>query len=425
MVAVPDARRPTDAPTGLRAGGLRGAIQGGMDVLATKGEGLRERKKRETRQQISNVATGMFLDRGFDEVRVADVAAACGVSEKTVYNYFPTKESLLLDREDAMAESITMALGPGAPPGSPIDATVALLDADLERDFVGWEREHDRPFDRTMINRFAELIEQTPSLQAAQLAMMERLGQVAAQALADRAGMDPDEPEPQITATAISGLFQVQYAAMRRHAETSETMDELRELVMGEVRRAARLLDTGLWSFGLAVQGASGREQLKAAADASNEARKQVLVAIKQAREAWRTVVEEAQAHRAEHEERHGDRGDRDRGRGGPWSGGPWGGGQWDEGDRIEWAGMSRAQRAELIRGRHEAQRELQQAHRELQKAQRAEASALRAEQKAQRERQKAQREALKAEREATSKAREQAKAEIERLKKAEEKARK
>ena len=47
---------------------------------------------------ISDTATGMFLKDGFDAVRVIDVAAACGVSEKTVYNHFTTKELLILDR---------------------------------------------------------------------------------------------------------------------------------------------------------------------------------------------------------------------------------------------------------------------------------------------------------------------------------------
>src|SRR5580698_5703192 len=75
-------------------------------------EGLRERKKRIMRQLISDTATAMFLDAGFDEVRVADVAAACGVSEKTVYNYFPTKESLIFDRFEDMEADVRHALGP-------------------------------------------------------------------------------------------------------------------------------------------------------------------------------------------------------------------------------------------------------------------------------------------------------------------------
>ena len=45
------------------------------------------------RQQLSDTATDMFVQRGFDAVRVSEIAAACGVSEKTVSNYFRTKES--------------------------------------------------------------------------------------------------------------------------------------------------------------------------------------------------------------------------------------------------------------------------------------------------------------------------------------------
>ncbi len=56
-------------------------------------EGLRERKKRQTRQYISDVATGLFLERGFDAVTVAEIAEAANVSVNTVYNYFPAKET--------------------------------------------------------------------------------------------------------------------------------------------------------------------------------------------------------------------------------------------------------------------------------------------------------------------------------------------
>src|SRR5436190_19931298 len=68
---------------------------------AGPGEGLRERKKRLMRQQLTDTATAMFLERGFDAVRVSEIAAACGVSEKTVFNYFPSKEALILDLPDA------------------------------------------------------------------------------------------------------------------------------------------------------------------------------------------------------------------------------------------------------------------------------------------------------------------------------------
>ncbi|GAA4218670.1 TetR/AcrR family transcriptional regulator [Actinocatenispora rupis] len=61
-------------------------------------EGLRERKKRRTRQAISDAAMDLFLARGFRQVSVADIAAAAEVSKPTLFKYFATKEDLLLDR---------------------------------------------------------------------------------------------------------------------------------------------------------------------------------------------------------------------------------------------------------------------------------------------------------------------------------------
>ena len=69
--------------------------------------GLRERKKRATRQLISNVASGLFVERGFEEVTVAEIAEAAGVSKMTVFNYFPRKEDLFLDRHADRLRELT------------------------------------------------------------------------------------------------------------------------------------------------------------------------------------------------------------------------------------------------------------------------------------------------------------------------------
>src|SRR3954447_19043802 len=88
-------------------------------------EGLRARKKRLMRQQLSDTATEMFVERGFDAVRVAEIAEACGVSEKTVFNYFPTKESLILDHPDTALAALRADL---AEPGvSPVEAVLRIL----------------------------------------------------------------------------------------------------------------------------------------------------------------------------------------------------------------------------------------------------------------------------------------------------------
>jgi AcrR family transcriptional regulator len=62
-------------------------------------EGRRERKKQQTRQVISDVATALFLERGFDAVTVAEVARAADVAVQTVFNHFPAKEDLFFDQD--------------------------------------------------------------------------------------------------------------------------------------------------------------------------------------------------------------------------------------------------------------------------------------------------------------------------------------
>ena len=249
--------------------------------------GLRERKKRAMRRLISDTATGMFLERGFDEVKVTDVADACGVSEKTVYNYFPTKESLLLDREAELAARIWQALGPGSPERSPVEGALELLGLELDELYATWLSEGIALF-----RRFGELVDATPSLRAAEHDMTERLAQTAAEAMAARAGVSPDEPEPRIAATAVLGLWRIQSDAVRRHAVEGRAPAEARDLVRSEVRRAARLVESGLWSFGL-PEGRGNREQLKSAAESAQQAAKQVTSALRQARMTWEQLQRE------------------------------------------------------------------------------------------------------------------------------------
>ena len=95
-------------------------------------EGLRERKKRATREAIAAAAMELFMERGFDSVTVAEVAEAADVSEKTVFNYFPTKEDLALARFEPRIEALITALRELPPEASIVepfrDMTLGFLD---------------------------------------------------------------------------------------------------------------------------------------------------------------------------------------------------------------------------------------------------------------------------------------------------------
>ena len=72
--------------------------------------GLRERKKQQTRRLIAETARELFAERGFERVTVADVARAADVSQKTVFNYFPTKEDLVYWQLEAFEEELLAAV---------------------------------------------------------------------------------------------------------------------------------------------------------------------------------------------------------------------------------------------------------------------------------------------------------------------------
>ena len=209
--------------------------------------GLRERKKRLMRQQLSDTATRMFMERGFDGVRVTEIAEACGVSEKTVFNYFPTKESLILDRLEAtMALLKTGLADPGVPP---VQAVLRILDSELGA-MTSWLAAQDDPAQASAaIRRFGTLIRDTPSLRAYQSDMMDQFTAMAAGILAGRAGMRPDDPEPQIAAVALLGLWRIQYRALPRYLDGTRTPAQVHQAVTGDVHRAARLISSGLDSF--------------------------------------------------------------------------------------------------------------------------------------------------------------------------------
>jgi AcrR family transcriptional regulator len=199
------------------------------------------------RQLLTDTATAMFLERGFDGVRVAEVAAVCNVSEKTVFNYFPTKESLILDRGDSTIAMLRAELA--RPDLTPVEAAVRVLDDELGAWAAWLESQEERADAIASLRRFYTLVQETPSLRAYEWDNLGRLTAVIAESLATRKGQRPGDPEPQIAASAIVGLWHVQAQAMVRQLKDTRTTKRTSAAITAEVHRAAEVLQMGLAHF--------------------------------------------------------------------------------------------------------------------------------------------------------------------------------
>ncbi|MEU8460420.1 TetR/AcrR family transcriptional regulator [Streptomyces sp. NPDC029003] len=126
-----------------------------------KTTGLRESKKLRTRRQLAATALELFLERGFDAVSVADVAAAAEVSKPTLFRYFPSKEDLLLDRFADHQDEAARIVRDREPGRTPLRAVREHFVAALaERDPITGLCDHPD------VLAFQRLLYSTPSLES-------------------------------------------------------------------------------------------------------------------------------------------------------------------------------------------------------------------------------------------------------------------
>ncbi len=170
------------------------------DVDVNEGAGLRERKKQQTRVTIAEIAWGLFVERGFDRVSVAEIALAADVSEATVFNYFATKEDLAYARMHDYQTDVLTAIRDRESGVSLVDAFGRYV---LEpRGFLK-PSEHVPTDSAQAITR---VFTDSPALMARERAMFDRYAQGLAQLVADERGAAVDDIETQVIARALVDL---------------------------------------------------------------------------------------------------------------------------------------------------------------------------------------------------------------------------
>jgi AcrR family transcriptional regulator len=197
--------------------------------------GLRETKKEHTRTEIASTAMGLFVRRGFDHVTVAEVAAAAGVSEKTVFNYFATKEDLFFDevpkREAALLDAVRRRT-----PGESVAATLHRLQA---RDCTRLSNPE--------FALFARVIEESPALQGKEMEVMARLTDSLAGVIADELGVAAIEAK--IAANMLIGVHWELFRGARAQALAGRVGPGAVRHLRADLDRAYALLEHGLGSL--------------------------------------------------------------------------------------------------------------------------------------------------------------------------------
>jgi AcrR family transcriptional regulator len=194
--------------------------------------GLRESKKLRTRQDIADKAMQLFVQRGFDRVTVAEVAEAAGVSQKTVFNYFPTKEDLFFDEVPAREAAIVEAIR-GRGPGESVVSALRRLQAGECRRLCS-----------PAFAVFARIIEESPALQAKELAVMARFTEVLAEAI--RSELGAHELDAKIAANVLVSVHWQLFRNARVQALAGRHGPAAVRRLRSDLERAYRLLEQGL-----------------------------------------------------------------------------------------------------------------------------------------------------------------------------------
>jgi AcrR family transcriptional regulator len=202
--------------------------------------GLRERRKQQTRQAISDIATHLFVTRGYDEVTISQVADAAGVAKMTVTNYFPRKEDLVFDRAEGIVRQLADVVA-SRPHGE------SMLGA-IRRDYATAVARADVTVGLAT-PEFARMVTGSPALVSRGLEMLYAREEALAAAIAADSGTD--SVTAHVVAAQLAAVPRVLYAEAMQRSLAGESRASICAYLAGESARAFDLLEPALGSFGV------------------------------------------------------------------------------------------------------------------------------------------------------------------------------
>ena len=207
--------------------------------------GLRERKKQQTRELLAETARRLFTERGFERVSVAEIARAADVSEKTVFNYFPTKEDLVYWRLESFEEELLRTVREREAGESMLDAFGRFVRQ--PRGMLG----QDDPQARERLAALTRMIVESPSLLAREQQIFAGYTASLAALIADEVGSGPGDVEPWVAANAMMGVHRRLIDYTRDRIVAGARHAELAADVLAQADRGLALLARGLGGYAI------------------------------------------------------------------------------------------------------------------------------------------------------------------------------
>jgi AcrR family transcriptional regulator len=193
--------------------------------------GLRERKKRQTRDTIARVALELFAERGYEETTLAEIADAADISPRTIFAYFDSKEEILFCEAPAQVDQLRRALAQRPEGSTTIDALRELLST------VG------PPDELAMLRK--EIIRASPALNRKLRARVAELEPVLAESFATDLGSDPEDIRAVLIAASATAAFKAVHDRLEAenvgetfsHEDAMAIIDEVLEFLRGGLDR--------------------------------------------------------------------------------------------------------------------------------------------------------------------------------------------
>jgi AcrR family transcriptional regulator len=197
--------------------------------------GLRERRKQETRQAISDIATRLFVAHGFDEVTISQVADAAGVAKMTVTNYFPRKEDLVFDRAETVIGHLAEVVAARKPGESMLTA--------IRRDYAAAVARADVTLGMSS-PAFAQMVAASPVLTTRELEMLLLRERALGDAIAAETGTDT--AAQRLAAALLASVHRVLYTEARQRSLAGQPRPEICAALAEASARAFLLLEPAL-----------------------------------------------------------------------------------------------------------------------------------------------------------------------------------